>query len=87
MGVGPIANGNGTGGIDLCVPFPVTMRATPTVTFYAPRSGASGNFSFNQSSTNNAVLSSYPGMTAVNGICSATSGNYVEGHYVATAEL
>jgi hypothetical protein len=69
--------------------FPVTMRATPTVTAYSPNNGATGNFYNADQTTNVAVSSINVGASGATWYVNSamTVGVYGIGHWTASAEL
>ena len=69
--------------------FPVTMRATPTVTAYSPNNGATGNF-YNADQTTNVTVSSINlGASGATWYVNSamTVGVYGIGHWTASAEF
>jgi hypothetical protein len=68
---------------------PVTMRTTPTITFYSPNNGASG-FAYNYSSSTNTATSGHfgsgPRGWSGTGV-SFTAGHIVGYQFIAAAEL
>jgi|DEB0MinimDraft_3_1074331.scaffolds.fasta_scaffold61499_1 hypothetical protein len=71
---------------------PVTMRATPSFSFYSPVSGAVNNFYSNQSSADIGAIpaSTWTGMNSVAAIdngSSVNAQNFIVAHFSASAEL
>ena len=73
--------------------FPVTMRAIPTITFYSPSNGATGNWYRSAGSANTTVAVSGNAGVSTEGVgynntsATVTTGEQIYGHIVADAEL
>lgn len=75
------------------IPFKVRKRATPTTSFYNPVTGASGSWRDTNAEANvTAVSLGGTGLLmdndrALGFVCTASDGNFVQGHWVADARL
>jgi hypothetical protein len=67
---------------------PVVMRTTPTLTFYSPANGASGN-AYNYSTSSNVPFTGTNtfGSTGWSGGPGFAAGHIIGYHYVASSEL
>lgn len=83
---------NATNNSIIAVRFKVEKRASPTMTAYKPADGASGSWGYSRSGASGSSTVSFDllattGCRAYHDIGAAWTGNVVEAHWVASAEL
>ena len=88
--IGGTATGTAAGTVDSSYRFPVSMRVAPTITFYSPTSGATGNWRRVAGAADVAWIVAVTAGTEIvwgNNNGTVTDSERVYGHIVASAEL
>jgi hypothetical protein len=85
------AAGAGTGNFAMSYRFPVSMRSNPTMTFYSPATGASGNWRRNTGAADVAVVTVAGAQSeecvGIQNNAAVTDAEIITGHLTASAEL